>query len=338
MSSLLQILESDHLIEDSGLALGRQGKVYMGVETNAFLRPMAFHLTTQHPGDDVLMLGQRFARPVRVPAQDMMLPFLIERPGQLRGVPWAHAAMARLNDVGRYREAEIIAARVGSSKMGFYERESAEQYQGDQRDADGRLIDQAIPGHFTNLPAGVKFKAFDPQHPNAGFGDFMVAMLQGIASGLDTSYAELTGDLRQANYSSLRHGSLSDRDAWRAIQVWMIGRVMLPIWREWLQMSMTSQAVRLPLREIDRLGRVAWMPRGWAWIDPDKELKAQERAIDLRLDSRTHIVSQSGRSIVKTFEQIRDEENLAETMGISLERPPATEPPTDGNEETQGNE
>ena len=44
-------------------------------------------------------------------------------------------------------------------------------------------------------------KMFDPDHPNTGFAEFESAMLRGVASGLNVSYAALSSDLSSVNYS-----------------------------------------------------------------------------------------------------------------------------------------
>lgn len=327
----IQILESDHLVEDDTFRSMPGGQsVFMGVQTNRFRRPIAFHLHEMHPGDDVVALGSGLNRQVVISAGDMMLPFILERPGQTRGVPWPHAAMRRLNDVGRYEEAEIVAARVGSSKMGFYKSVTGEEFAADAREGDEedpQLLEEVSPGTLRELPNGIDFVPFDPQHPTSAFEPFMSAMLHGVAAGLDTSYAELSGDLSQVNFSSIRHGAESDRDAWRSLQIWMAGRILEPIWREWLTMGLTSQAVAMPLARFDELVRVQWRPRGWSYVDPAKEISARKDEVALKVNTRTNIAAQAGRDFGEILDELVDEEALAAEKGIDL-TPPAPAAPT----------
>lgn len=345
----IQLMESDHLAEDDtfrSLPGGRS--LFMGVETDRFRRPVAFHLNDVHPGEDSISLGGGLNRTVAVPARDILMPYMVDRPGQTRGVPWAHAAMLRLNDVGRYEEAEIVAARIAASKMGFFTSGTGAEYVPDAKEGtegDEELISEASPGQFDQLPTGVDFKPWDPQHPTTAFEPFMGAMLHGVSSGLDISYAELTGDLKGVNFSSIRQGALSDRDAWRMVQGWTIGRVMRPVYREWLLMSLTTQEVKFPLARYDELVKAQWRGRGWSWVDPQKEVTAQEKAVDLRTDSRTNAAAASGREIEHVFEEIAAEEALAEEMGISLTRPsntpasaPGAAPPDPGEPEEDPDE
>ena len=68
-------------------------------------------------------------------------------------------------------------------------------------DADGELIDEAVAGHFSELPAGTDFVGFNPDYPHANFEPFMRGHLRSIAMGLGVSYHGLTGDLSQVNFS-----------------------------------------------------------------------------------------------------------------------------------------
>jgi capsid protein len=53
--------------------------------------------------------------------------------------------------------------------MGFFVSESGDEYQGDGNNPDGSLSMDVQPGQFAQLPAGVDFKSYDPQHPSTAF-------------------------------------------------------------------------------------------------------------------------------------------------------------------------
>jgi lambda family phage portal protein len=118
----IQLLDVDRL--DTSLnkpAEGGRNAIRMGVELNTYGRPVAYWLKSAHPGDLYQTTsGVRGDQYQRVPAADIIHEFVADRPEQVRGMPWAHAAMLRLNNLGGYEEAAVIAARVGASKMGFF--------------------------------------------------------------------------------------------------------------------------------------------------------------------------------------------------------------------------
>ena len=95
--------------------------------------------------------------------------------------------LPRLKMLDGYEEAELVAARVGASAMGFITSPGGDGYMGDDLD-NGTPIMSAEPGTFQQLPAGMDVKSFDPDHPTTAFSDFEKAILRGISSGLGVSY------------------------------------------------------------------------------------------------------------------------------------------------------
>ena len=112
----LQILEADFLDEDLNQDLPNGNRIIMGVEKNRYGKPVAYHLFEKHPGERSYA-GNRH---IRIPAEEILHLFIKERPTQSRGVPWVASAMIKLRMLGAYEEAEVVAARVAASKMGFF--------------------------------------------------------------------------------------------------------------------------------------------------------------------------------------------------------------------------
>jgi len=313
----LQFFEADHLDENlnkTNLPNGNQ--IRMGIEIDSWGKAVAYHLKTKHPGETSMAVGSKMHQ--RISAEEIIHPFITDRPGQLRGVPWMHSAMARMNMLGAYEEAELVASRISASKMGFYKTPTGDEYKGDGKDSDGNLIAEVEPGIFEQLPAGVEVQTFDPQHPGGNFDPFMKTVLRGIAAGLDTSYNALTGDLESANYSSLRQGSLSDRDGWRVTQRWLIEQLHREVFEGWLKMALLTQIVPLPVRKFDKFNAPHWQPRGWSWVDPKKEADATDIGLTNQTRTRASVYAEQGTDIEEMFEEIKYEKQLAKAHGIDL--------------------
>ena len=133
----LQVIEADQLDESLNKNLTNGNRIVMGVELNEWGAAVAYHLHSSHPGDNITQFNGRHYK--RVLASSVLHLYMSDRPGQSRGVPWMHTAINRLNQVGAYEEAELIAARISSSKMGFYTSPDGDQYVGDE-DEDGNLL------------------------------------------------------------------------------------------------------------------------------------------------------------------------------------------------------
>ena len=100
----LQLLEGDRLEINFNMAkLDSGNEVRMGVEIDRFGRPVAYHLLDKHPSDVSAVQAKR----ERIPADQVIHPFITDRIAQTRGTPWMVSAMTRLQMLGAYEEAEL---------------------------------------------------------------------------------------------------------------------------------------------------------------------------------------------------------------------------------------
>jgi lambda family phage portal protein len=309
----LHLVEADQLDHELNDPVRR---IRGGVQVDEWGRPIRYHILRNHPGDEVGPMRRDTHR--IVPADDIEHPFIRERPGQTRGAPWLITAAYRLKMLGAYEEAELVASRLAASKMGFYTSEDGDGFEADDEDADGSPITEAEPGTFEQLPAGMDFKSWDPQHPTAAYGDFHKSLLRGICSGLGASYVAIANDLEGVSYSSIRQGELSDRDAWRLLQNWFVENVVDPIFRAWLPMALLSGELDLPARKLEKFNQPHWMARGWNWVDPQKEIAAQISAVRNGFRSLTDVLAEQGLSVEDVFERLAAEKELAEKYGLDL--------------------
>lgn len=314
----LQVIEADHLDDDYNEELPDGSKIRMGVEINRWGEPVAYHVLTRHPGD-LMGLDSHTGYRERVPASEIIHLFVQERPGQTRGVPWMAAPMMRLKMLGGYEEAELVAARVAATKMGFFKSSGGAEYQGES-DGDGNVISEAAPGQFEVLPQGLDFVPWSPEHPTTSFSAFCKQVLRGAAVGLGVSYNALASDLEGVTYSSLRQGALEDRDGWMAIQGWLVEHLHASVFERWLEMSMISGVINLPIRKFDKFNSPSWMPRRWSWVDPLKEVQASLESVYGGLKSRRQIIAEQGGDIEDTFEELAQDEALAKQKGLLFQQ------------------
>jgi len=313
----IEFIESDLLDEELNTTAENGNRIRMGVEVDAFGASVAYHLLREHPGDQELASGYS-RKYTRVPADQMLHLFLTERAHQTRGAPMLVAAMSSLKILHGYREAELVAARVAASKMGFITSPDGEGYTGDDQEGHAPVM-SAEPGSFEQLPAGMDIKLFDPTHPTTAFADFNKAILRGIASGLGVSYASLASDLESVNYSSIRQGSLEERDFYKTLQQFMIDHFVEPIFQAWLRQSMTADSLPLPMSKYDKFAEnIIYRPRGFQWVDPLKEMNAQIKGVENGVLSLQDVASHYGRDIEEVFEAHERERELADRFGISL--------------------
>lgn len=307
----LQVLDADQLDHTYNVApTDRQNEIRMGVEINSWGRPLNFHLWTSHPSDH----GRSRER-VKVPADQIRHLFIRKRPGQTRAVTWFAPVLLDAKMLAGYQEAELVAARTGAAKMGFF----MPKDDGVATAGGGEPIPmEAAPGTFEFGPAGHTLEQFDPQHPSAQFGDFNKAILRSFATGVGVSYNSLANDLEGVNYSSIRAGMLSERDSWKSLQVWLCTHLHRPVYLEWMRWALTTGALDLPTRNVSRWSQHAWLPRGWAWVDPLKDITAGILAVRGGLDSRTRLAGEQGRDYEEILADQAREQDLAEEYEVNV--------------------
>jgi len=309
----IQFLEADHLVDTKNEFYTNGNRIVMGVELDERKIPVAYHMYKDHPND--YGYTQK-AETIRVPADEIIHAFVRQRPEQTRGYPFAASVMSSIKMLNGYYESELVASRVSSAKMGFFTSPAGDGYVGDDVQDEYTPIMDAQPGTFEQLPAGMQFQAFDPAHPTTAFESFSTAMLRSIASGLNISYHSLSNDLSSVNYSSLRAGSLEDRDQYRMLQKFMIEHFVEPVFRAWLTQAMTT-GINLPIQKYDKFAdNVSFIPRSWGWVDPQKEMMANIQGLQNGIVTYQDIESNYGRDVEELFEQHEREERLAEQYGV----------------------
>jgi lambda family phage portal protein len=331
----LQILDPDQLDHEFDRAPGNgQNEIRMSVEIDSWGRPVAYHVWDHHPSEYTARGRER--KPL--PADQVIHYFRGNRAGQTRAVTWFAPSLFKLRMTGAYEEAEITAARIASAKGGWFETtpEAAPDPNAKNAAQQQQVTFEIEPGVFDRLPVGWTFKPWDPQHPTTAFKDFHKAMIRGIAAGLGVSYVSLANDLEGVNFSSIRAGLLNERDAWRRLQADAISHICVRVFRAWLHWSLTTGALQLPDRNRQRWSAHRWQPRGWPWVDPEKDIGAQLREVDAGVNSLTRICAETGRDYEEVLLERAMEMQLAKELGVPITLNPSAAKPPEEKEEQAG--
>ena len=120
---------------------------------------------------------------------------------------------------------------------------------------------------------------------------------------------------------------MEERVVWQTIQNFMIEHFCKPVFKNWLRMAISTGELQLPMQKIYKFEEVSWVPRGWSYVDPLKEINAHKVAVDMGVESLSEIASNKGKDLAEIFEAIKREKDLAESIGITL--------PSENNETTE---
>jgi capsid protein len=142
-------------------------------------------------------------------------------------------------------------------------------------------------------------------------------------------------DFSQVNFSSARASLLQFYRAMRPRQRWFAQRAMGRTYRWWLSREVKRAEPDMPAPPAD-FWRHEFVPRGWQWVDPVKEIQAAMLEIDAGLNSRQRIVKELGLDL----DELREEQaadmkarelaklpELFSTMSREATPEPPKEPP-----------
>lgn len=318
----LEIIESDQLddLYNENLEGGRYVK--LGVEKNSWGRPIAYHFFSSHPGDD-RSYTYTAQRRMRIPAEEIIHLFPVDRLGQTRGVPIMAATLLRLHQMSGYEEAEVINARATAALMGFVESPEGENPLADDVVGTDRVT-EFEPGLFKYLAPGEKIHVPQLQRPSGQFEPFIRANLRGVSAGVGISYESLSKDYSQSNYSSTRQALLEDRVNYKIIQKWIIRNFHKHVFDRWLDLAVLSGEVKLKNYDQNpafyKAGR--WLPRGWSWIDPLKDVEANKTAVRSGFKTLSEVAAENGQDLEELFAQRHRELKMAEEYGLVFDTDP----------------
>lgn len=220
--------------------------------------------------------------------------------------------------------AAVLAAEHGANHFGFFA-QNHDAAQGTfpigEHDDDGDAITTSQPGIYDTLPPGYDFKAHESKYPNEVFGPFVKTALQRLASGWRVSYHALANDLEGVNFSSIRSGTLEERDRWSSDQQWFIDILLKRVRAEWMVMSLLSNAITMPNGNPLPAAKFAahdWLGRRWEWVDPLKDMNARIAGVGAGLVAPQDLSAQMGRDFYDTMVKIKEAQDLAQQLGIVL--------------------
>ena len=293
------------------------------IEYNANNKPVAYHFRENDDRLESYVGYTSREKYNRIPSENVIHVFVSEMVSQKRGLPWMRTALGRMRMLSAFEDSAIINARIGACKMGFFRDPEADPSDGDP------LPVEADAGTFMNI-GQKEFVPFNPAFPDPFMGQFSQSILRSIASGLGISYNNLASDLTNVNFSSIRQGTLEDREFYKGLQNWFSNAWCLKIYEKWLEVGLLSGKITVAGRPLKMERRSKYMSvtfqgRRWAWIDPQAEVTANQMAISANLKSRSEVIRDNGGDPEDVFAEIKRENDLMEKLGVTP-LPPAGSP------------
>lgn len=322
----VQQLEGDFLPVEETKTLPNGHEVINGVEFDQLGRRVSYHMWNRHPAEQGGM-GSRELR--QVPADMVVHAYPVLRPGQVRGVSELATILLRLKTLDNFDDAVAFRQEVSNLFAGYVVTRDDESEgpdptagmgDGVELDDDGVHLIGMEPGSVTSLPHGTDIKFASPPGAPDNYSEFMRQQLMAAFASVGMPYETTSGDLRGISDRTLRvivnefHRQVEQYQWSVFIHQWC-----RPIWNAWIDAISLSGII--PVKYMDRrlFKRVLWVPQGWAYFNPVQDVKANTDAVRAGFMSRSAIILAQGEDPEEVAEQMRTDNDQADSMGLSLD-------------------
>lgn len=325
----IQLIEADR-VSTPGYELGMEldQKIVGGVEVDESGEVVAYHVSKYHP----LSIRAEEQTWTRVEAfgsqtgrRNILHVMTRERIGQRRGVPIMAPVIEAVKQIGRYTDAEIMAAVVSGYMTVFIQTEQERQ-----EVPLGEILDEAEeltvntedkrsvrlgPGSIIDLAPGEKANAVTPGRPNTNFDGFVAAIAKQIGASLELPY-ELLMKQFTASYSASRAALLEAWKSFKAWREWEIEKFCQPVYEEWLTEAVAKGRVKAPGFFNDPTIRKAYCYAEWygptqGQLDPVKEITAAQLRVINGFSSRAkEAMELTGTDFLDNMKSARQENEL----------------------------
>ena len=318
----LRLLPAEMVDESDTRDLPNGGYVVAGIEFNAAGQRVAYHVLKARPTE---VFASSYGT-IRVPAEDMLHLMHPLGAGQVRGVSWLAPILLRLSELDQLEDALAVGVKTAAMFAGFLVDQNGTGEPFDASDESGILTRGLEPGVLQRLPSGFDIRFSTPQQAQQT-AEFVSHQIRAIAAGLGVPAHLVSGDLREANYGSLRAGMVAFRQKLEQIQFGtVIPQLCAPIWER----AVSALILRgdLPATDFEAAAPL-WLaaehyPPPMPWIDPAKDVAAIRDALDGGLMSRRQAVAERGYDVETLDSEIAADREREARLGINFNLSAAT--------------
>jgi len=327
----VQLIEADRVCDPYNK--GTQN-ISAGVECNDNGEIIAYHIANFHPLSTyksnftwtrVEAFGQTTGR------RNVIHIMESERIGQRRGVPILAPVIESLKQLGRYTEAELMAAVISGMFTVFIESKNTEDDPplgetipvDEQVDTADENSYELAPGAIIALGEGETAKETNPGRPNTAFDGFIASVCKQIGTALEIPHDLLLKQFN-ASYSASRAALLEAWKMFRMRRTWLSNDFCQPIYEEWLSEAIAKGRIYAPGFFDSPIIRKAYCNAEWngpsqGQLDPVKEANAAVLRVENGFSTRSkETVELTGGDFVKNNRQrIKEEKMRQEVLALS---------------------
>lgn len=287
----LQVIEADRITNKDNAT--DTETLAGGVEKDTYGAPLKYHVLRHHPGnigfavhkwDEISAFGKAAG------LRNIIHVFNPTRPGQSRGVPDLAPVIEKIKQLGKYTDAEIMAAVISSYFTVFIETDmgpAAFDYTNLGQETGAKSTDKDYKlgnGLILELAKGEKVHDANPGRPNSSFDQFVLAVMRQIGVALELPFEILIKHFT-SSYSASRAALL---ELWKYVvseRRWLTDNFLKLVYEIWMYEAVALGRIAAPGFLNDPATRAAYL--GCDFIGPAKgqineslEVKAAKQRVD----------------------------------------------------------
>lgn len=322
-----------------------------GVEVNEYGKPMAYHIKII-TGD-----GWDTGNTKRLEAKQVIALWQKHTPSQIREVTPMAVTINRIADTEDFIDTVSLKEKILACFAVFIKRMAPTMTGigrcGPQEERQEYTKKSVTPGIIQELQPGDDVQAVVPNGQAANAREMVTLFNRMTAAGQGLSYEAVSRDMSQVNYSSARQGLLEDKKTYQRLQRFLIDHFLDEVYESVIVAAVTSGELFIPdfWEKKDEYLNHSWTLPGWSWIDPVKEVNANQIAIASGQDTLAAICASRGQDWQDVMRQRAKElalqKELEAEYGVSFtggSKDEQTEPnaetttSTDGENPTSGDD
>jgi lambda family phage portal protein len=328
----LELIDTDRLADEyffrDRLQTEDGNEVRLGIEYDANGRPVAYHITEEHPNG----LSLFRSIPKRIPAKDILHLYITERAGQGRGLSQFAPNVWWLKNLDRYVENEVVASAIASAISVVIKTMDGgaggntslgDSLNGDTVSDQGNRFNFFEPGGVSQLLSSEEIEPFNNARGHSESAVFLNTMLRSMAVGAGLSFERLSRDYSQTNFSSNRASDLEDRKEFRILQQWLDFHFNEPVYQWLVEAGVRVGFEDFPtpsgyLADRDYWSEHEWQNPGWEWVDPRNEAQAADKGLRNGTINLVDYLAAQGINWEEHLDKIQKVQESLEQRGITL--------------------
>jgi lambda family phage portal protein len=271
-----------------------QNKIINGVELNQYNKPIAYWIKTTS------LDGFWDGSSKRIPADRVIYLKKKTRPSQVREISLLARALMPIKHINEFIEAISMKERILACLSVFITKVlptggfSIGRNNTDKK--SGYKQKTLAPGMIAELSPGDSVQTVNPNGQASNAKEFVCTQQRFTAADQGLSYEAATRDMSQVNYSSARQGLLEDIKTYKMWQQFLIEHFLDEIYPELIISAVLSRKLIIPDFWSNKKNylRHVWNTPGWGWIDPMKEITANQRALESNQTTLAKICAEHG--------------------------------------------